>query len=48
MKVPVTFGDDDVGNEDQDLDKDHPSTQLFVPLKTAPKGENERATTQKS
>ena len=25
MKVPVTDCNDDVGNEDQDLDKDHPS-----------------------
>ena len=37
MNVPVTDCNDDVNNEDQDLAKDHPSTQLFVPVKTAPK-----------
>ena len=37
MNVPVTDCNDDVDNEDQDLAKDHPSTQLFVPVKTAPK-----------
>ena len=37
MNVPVTDCNDDVDNEDQDLDKDHPSTQLFVSVKTAPK-----------
>ena len=37
MNVPVTDCNDDVDNEDQDLGKDHPSTQLFVPVKTAPK-----------
>ena len=35
--MPVTDCNDDVDDEDQDLDKDHPSTQLFVPVKTAPK-----------
>jgi len=37
MNMPVTDCNDDVDNEDQDLDKDHPSTQPFVPVKTAPK-----------
>ena len=37
MNVPVTNCNDDVDNEDQDLAKDHPSTQLFAPVKTAPK-----------
>ena len=37
MNVPMTDCNDDVDNEDQDLAKDHPSTQLFVPAKTAPK-----------
>ena len=37
MNMPVTDCNDDVDNEDQDLAKDHPSTQLFVPVKTAPK-----------
>ena len=37
MNVPVTDCNDDVDNEDQDLAKDHPSTQLFVPVKTASK-----------
>ena len=36
MNVSVTDCNDDVDNEDQDLAKDHPSTQLFVPVKTAP------------
>ena len=45
MNVAVTDCNDDVDNEDQDLAKDHPSTQLFVPVKTAPqkrkrKGDN--------
>ena len=35
--MPVTDCNDDVDSENQDLDKDHPSTQLFVPVKTAPK-----------
>ena len=37
MNVPVTDCNDDVDSENQDLDKDHPSTQLFVPGNTAPK-----------
>ena len=37
MNVPVTDYKDDVDSENQDLDKDHISTQLFVPVKTAPK-----------
>ena len=37
MKVPVTDCNDEVNNEDQDLAKDHPSTQPFVPVKTTPK-----------
>ena len=37
MNVPVTDCNDDVDSENQDLDKDHPSTQPFVPVKTAPK-----------
>ena len=37
MNVPVTDCNDDVENEDQDIAKDHPSTQLFVPVKTTPK-----------
>ena len=37
INVPVTDCNDDIDDEDQDLDKDHPSTQLFVPVKTAPK-----------
>ncbi|CAH3171143.1 unnamed protein product [Porites lobata] len=37
MNVPVTDCNDNVDNEDQDLAKDHTSTQLFVPVKTAPK-----------
>ena len=35
MNVPVTDCNDDVDNEDQDLDKDHASTQLFVSVKNA-------------
>ena len=37
VNVPVTDCNDDVDDEDQDLDRDQPSTQLFVPVKTAPK-----------
>lgn len=37
MNVPVTDCIDDVDNEDQEVAKDHPSTQLFVQVKTAPK-----------
>ena len=37
MNVPVTDCNDDVDDEDQGLDRDQPSTQLFVPVKTAPK-----------
>lgn len=37
INVPVTDCNDDVDDEDQDLDRDQPSTQLFVPVKTAPK-----------
>ena len=37
INVPVTNCNGDVDNEDQDLDKDQPSTQLLVPVKTAPK-----------
>jgi len=37
INVPVTACNDDVDDEDKDLDKDHPCTQLFVPVKTAPK-----------
>lgn len=48
MNVPVTNSNDDVDIEDQDLDKDHPSTQLFVPVKTAHlKRIDNKATTQK-
>jgi len=36
INVPVNDCNDDIDDEDQDLDKDHPSTQLFVPVKTAP------------
>ncbi|CAH3159164.1 unnamed protein product [Porites lobata] len=48
MNVSVTDCNDDVDNEDEDLAKDHPSTQLFVPVKSAPKREIEKATTQNS
>ena len=37
INVPVTDCNDNIDDKDQDLDKDHPSTQLFVPVKTAPK-----------
>ena len=37
MNVPVTDCKDDVNSENQYLDKDPPSTQLFVPVETAPK-----------
>ena len=37
MNMPVTNCNNEVNNEDHDLAKDHPSTQLFVPVKTAPK-----------
>ena len=37
MNAPVTDCNDDIDNEDQDLAEDHPSTQLFVPVKTAPR-----------
>ena len=37
MNVLLTDCNDGVNNEDQDLDKDRPSKQKFVPLKTASK-----------
>lgn len=42
MNVSVTDCNDDVDNEDQDLAKDHPSAQRFVPVKTAPKKRKRR------
>ena len=42
MNVSVTDCNDDVDNEEQDLAKDHPSAQLFVPVKTAPKKRKRR------
>ena len=37
MNVLLTNCNDGVNNEDQDLDKDRPSKQKVVPVKTAPK-----------
>ena len=37
MNVPVTNCNDEVNSENQDLDKGHPSTQPFFPVKTTPK-----------
>ena len=42
MNVSVTDCNDDVDNEEQDLAKDHPSAQLFVPVMTAPKKRKRR------
>ena len=42
INVSVTDCNDDVDNEEQDLAKDHPSAQLFVPVKTAPKKRKRR------
>lgn len=37
MNVLLTDCNDGVNSEDQDLDKNRPSKQKFVPVKTAPK-----------
>ena len=46
MNVPLTDCNDGVDNEDQDLDKDHPSTQQFVPFKRKRKGDNTQILTE--
>ena len=38
----LTDCNDGVNNEDQDRDKDRPSKQKFVPVKTAPKKRNRK------